>query len=124
MRRLAAIASLALLAAATVLAIVTAIDHFPRCIVVLACIPGAVVLGWWGLVHASLARGIALAAAAALTIGAVALVALQGDTARNLTILVAALLCLALARVAFTVRPHLPTAPDPQRPVLIYNPRS
>ena len=123
-RRLAAIASLALLAASVVLAVVVAVDRFPRGVTVLACLVLAVLAAWWALVHEGAVRYAAAAGAAALLVGAVLLVLLEGRVLENVLILAGIVLSLAAARRVFTVHVTLPVASPPKRPVLFYNPKS
>ncbi len=124
MRRYAAAASLALLAAAVILAVIVTVKHFPRGLTVLACLVAGALIGWWGLVRTGLVRDVALAAAVLLAIGAVALAAFEGPPVVNLLIVAAFLASVQLARVAFTHSAALPPVEPPKRPVLIYNPKS
>ena len=82
MRRLAATASLALLAAAMVLAVIAAVQSFPRGITVLACLFAGIVAGWWGLVRRGLGRTVALGAAVLLLAGAIASPCWRGRCSR------------------------------------------
>ena len=123
-RRLAAIASLVLLAASVVLAVVVGVQRFPRGLSVLACVVLALVAAWWALVHRGAARVVAAAGAAVLLAGAVALVALEGRVLEDVLILAGLVLSLAAARRVLTVHARLPVASAPKRPVLFYNPKS
>jgi diacylglycerol kinase family enzyme len=123
-RRLAAIASLALLVASCVLAIVVAVERFPRGVTVLACLALAVLMAWWALVHRGAARYAAAAAAGVLLVGAVVLVVLEGRVLEDALILGALVLALAAARTVFAVPVKLPVASPPKRAVLFYNPKS
>jgi diacylglycerol kinase family enzyme len=124
MKRLAALAALALLLAALVLAVVVAVQNFPRGISVLACLVAAVAAAWWGLVRGGVLRAIGFGVAALLVLGAVAIVVVQSGLLWNLLVFGAFLLALGSARAAFTRHEVLPAAPRPQRPVLFYNPKS
>jgi diacylglycerol kinase family enzyme len=62
-------------------------------------------------------RAIALA-------GAIALMILEGSIGATALIIVCFLAALTAARLAFREHVTLPAAPDPQRPVMFYNPRS
>ena len=123
-RRLAAIASLVLLAAAFVLAVVVGIQGFPHGLSVLACLVVAAFAAWWALVHRGAARLVAAAVAGVLLAGAVVLVVLEGRVLEDLLILAALVLSLAAARRVFSVHASLPVAAAPQRAVLFYNPKS
>ncbi len=123
-RRSAAIASLALLAASCVLAVVVAVERFPRGVTVLACLALTVLMAWWALVHEGAVRYAAAVGAAVLLVGAVLLVLLEGRVLENALILAGVVLSLAAARRVFTVHATLPVASPPKRPVLFYNPKS
>ncbi len=123
-RRSAAIASLALLAASLVLAVVVAVGRFPRGVTVLACLALAVVMAWWALVHEGAVRYAAAVGAAVLLAGAVVLVVLEGRVLEDALILAGIVLSLAAARRVFTGHATLPVASPPKRPVLFYNPKS
>ena len=123
-RRLAAITSLVLLAASVVLAVVVAVQSFPRGLTVLACLVVALLAAWWALVHRGAARYAAAAGAGVLLVGAVVLVVLEGRVLEDVLILAGIVLSLAAARRVFTVHARLPVASPPKRPVLIYNPKS
>ena len=123
-RRLAAIASLVLLAASVVLAVIVAVERFPRGLTVLACLVVAVLAAWWALVHRGAARFAAAAAAGVMLVGAVVLVVLEGRVLEDVLILAGIVLSIAAARRVFTVHATLPVAPPPNRAVLFYNPKS
>lgn len=123
-RRLAAIASLVLLAASVVLAVIVAVQRFPRGLTVLACVVLALSAAWWALVHRGAARYAAAAAAGVLLAGAVVLVALEGRVLEDVLILAGLVLSIAAARTVFTVHTRLPVAAAPKRAVLFYNPKS
>jgi diacylglycerol kinase family enzyme len=123
-RRLAAITSLVLLAASAVLAVVVAVQRFPRGLTVLACLAGALWAAWWALVHRRAARVAAAGAAGVLLVGAVVLVVLEGRVLEDALILAGIMLSLAAARTVFAVHATLPAASPPKRPVLFYNPKS
>jgi Diacylglycerol kinase catalytic domain len=122
-RRLAAVAALALAFASVIAAVVTAVQHFPRGLVVLVLVLGALGVAWQGVLHRGAARALGLAAGAVAI--AVALVLLLGrDPVAPIIVVVAALGALAAARAAFAIRPQLVAVARPQHPVLIFNPRS
>lgn len=123
-RRLAAIASLLLLGAACVLAIVLAVQRFPRGLSVLACVVLAVTLAWWALTQRSAARAAGAAGAGAALGGAVALVVLEGRVLEDALILAGLVLSVEMARRVFSVDTKLPAASRPKHAVLFYNPKS
>ena len=122
-KALAAACSLVLAAGAVVLAVVSAVIHFPRGLVVLACIVLALALGWYGLVRRHTARALGLGAAAVLGI-AVLLLLLGRDPLITIAVVAALWLGLAAARVAFRTHVDLRGASPPRHAVLFYNPRS
>ena len=124
MSRIAAIGALALLGAAAVLAVVGAVQSFPHGLTVLACLVLGVVAAWFGLLRTGIARTGALVAAALLLAGAVVLVVAEGDLVLDLLILGVFLVSLGLARSVFSMPVQLSPARQPERPVLIYNPKS
>ena len=97
-RRLAAIASLVLLAASVVLAVVVGVQRFPRGLSVLACVVLALLAAWWALVHRGAARFAAAAGAGVLLAGAVVLVVLEGRVLEDVLILAGLVLSVAAAR--------------------------
>jgi hypothetical protein len=120
---LAAACALALAATALVLAAVSVVIHFPRGLVVLACVVLGLAAGWYGLVRRGTARVAALGAAAVL--GAVAaLLLLARDPLITVAIVGALWLALVAARAAFRTHVALADAEPPQRPVLFFNPKS
>jgi diacylglycerol kinase family enzyme len=123
-RRLAAAAALVLQLGALVLALVVAIENFPRGLSVLACLVVAAMIGWWAFLREGISRAAGLAVAALLLAGAVALVVLEGRPFEDVIVLVAFGLSLPAARLAFSPHVALPAAPRPKHPVLFYNPKS
>jgi hypothetical protein len=101
-RRLAAIASLLLLAAAVVLAVVVGVQSFPRGLSVFACVVLALSAARWALVHRGAARVVGAAGAAALFAGAVALVVLEGRVLEDALILAGLVLSVEIAGKVFT----------------------
>ena len=122
-KALAAVCALALAAAAVVLAIVAVVIHFPRGLVVLACVVIGLAAGWYGLVRRGAARVAGLGAAALLAAVAVLLL-ISEDPLITIVIVATLMLGLAAARTAFRTHVDLPAAPPPQRAVLFYNPKS
>src|SRR4051812_50191813 len=123
-RRLAAIAALLFGAATIVFAIAIAISNFPNAILVLACLAGAVVLGWYGLRRRGAARMMGLGGAAVLLVGSVVLLLAQGRLLDNVIVLAGVAVPVGAASTAFATRAELPSAPRPEHPVLFMNPRS
>src|SRR5437764_7905802 len=124
MSRIAAIAALALLAAAAALAVVGAVQSFPHGLTVLACLVLGVVAAWFGLLRTGIARTGALVVAALLLAVAVVLVVVEGDLVLDVLVLGVFLVSLGLARSVFSMPVQLSPARQPERPVLIYNPKS
>jgi len=122
-KRFAAACTLALGAAALLLATVTAVREFPRGAVVLACTALALACGWYGLVRRGIARAAGLGAAALLMAGAVVLI-IAREPLTSAMVVAAGFLAFATARAAFRSHVDLPGAPPPRRAVLFYNPRS
>lgn len=123
-RRSAALGSLASGAGAAALAIGLAIHRFPRGIALLACLIVLLIAVWTALRSKGLARILAGVAAVAAVVAVVVVLAAFGYLLLDLVVLVACAISVALARVAFRVRIELPRVPPPNRPFLIYNPRS
>ncbi len=123
-QRLAAMTALALALLAAAGATAIAIGAFPRGLLVLAFLLAACLLVWYGIVRTGVARSIGLAAALLLIAAAIAMLVFVGPLLAELAVVVVFALALAAARTAFTVKVHLPAAPRPLRPVLIWNPRS
>ncbi len=123
--RLAAIAALASAAILAILSIDIVLSQFPRGLIVLACLVIAFVAAWYGLTRTGVARlmgsGVAILAVAVI----VAVLIADGDhLVQALVIVVALGLMLLATRSAFSVHVPLEPAPDPQHPVLFYNPKS
>jgi diacylglycerol kinase family enzyme len=123
-RRLPAIASVLLLAASVVLAVVVGVQRFPRGLSVLACVVVALVAAWWALIHRGAARFVGAAGAGVLLAGAVVAVVLEGRVLEDALILAGLVLSVEAARRVFAVPAELPVASAPKRPVLFYNPKS
>ena len=123
-QRLAAIVSLLLFTAAVALAVIVAVQRFPRGLSVLACVVVALAAAWWALVRRGLTRVVGAALAVALLVGAVVLVVIEGWVLEDALILAGLLASVAAASRAFAVRAQLPMGPPLKRPVLFYNPKS
>jgi diacylglycerol kinase family enzyme len=123
-RRLAAVVSLALFGAAVVLAVVVAVQRFPRGLSVLACVVVALAAAWWALVRRGFPRLVGAVVAVVFLIGAVVLVVLEGRVLLDVLILAWLVVSVAAASRAFSVRAELPAGSPLTRPVLFYNPKS
>jgi hypothetical protein len=124
MRRLAALGSLGFAGAAAILAVVLAVERFPRGIAVFACLVLALVAGWLAIRNEGTRRLLAAGLGALALIGALVLLVDLGDVLADLAVVVFFGLSVSLARIAFRVHVELPRAPTPRRPVLFFNPRS
>ena len=123
-RRLAAVVSLVLFAAAVVFALVVAVQEFPRGLSVLACVVVALAVTWWALVRRGPARIVGAVIAVVLLVGAVVLVVVEGRVLEDVLILAGLVVSVAAAGRAFAVRAQLPAGSALKRPVLFYNPKS
>ncbi len=122
-RRIAAVAALLLGFGGLGLAVVVAVQEFPRGLIALACVAVAAAAAWYGILRRGAVR-IAGLAIGALGLGA-AIVLLASDRLLEALLVVAALvLSCACARAAFAIRAHPPQVAAPQRPVLFFNPKS
>jgi diacylglycerol kinase family enzyme len=122
-RQAAALAALVLGLGALVLAVVVAVQEFPRGLVALACVALAAAAAWYGILRRGAARVAGLSAGAAGLV-AVILLLVGGRPLEALLVAAAAALAVAFARVAFVAHARLPHVPPPQRPVLFFNPKS
>jgi len=123
-RRLAAVVSIVLLVASVVLAVVLAVQGFPRGLSVLACVVVALAAAWWALVRRGFARVVGAVVAVVLLVGAVVLVVVEGRALANALVLAGLVVAVAAASRAFVVRAQLPAGSPLKRPVLFYNPKS
>ena len=123
-QRLAALVALLAGASTAVLAIVVAVNEFPRGLVLLGCVAVAAACAWYGALRRGIARIAGLSVAVLTLAGAVVLLATGGTPGADLLVVVGLLVTLAASRATLTVHVDLPTAPDPQRAVLFYNPKS
>jgi diacylglycerol kinase family enzyme len=123
-RRLAAIGSLGFAAGAVALAVVLAIERFPRGIAVLACLVVALAAGWLALRNGGARRLLAAGVDVLALLGTGLLLVDLGNVLADLAVVVAFALAVSLARIAFRAQVELPPAPRPAQPVLFFNPRS
>jgi hypothetical protein len=123
-RRLAAIVAVLGGGVALALAVYVFVADFPRGLIVLACVLGALSAAWFGLLWRGGRR--ALAGAVALLLLALAAAVTAGGENGVVLILaaVATLAGVAGARVAFRPDRSLPRAEPPRHPVLFVNPWS
>ncbi len=122
-RRSAAIGALLLFLGGLGLAVVVAVQEFPRGLLALVCVTVAAAAAWFGVLRTGPLRAAGLLVGALGLAAAVLLVA--SDRLLEEVLVVAALvLSGALGRAAFVVRVRLPGRPAPRRPVLFFNPKS
>jgi diacylglycerol kinase family enzyme len=113
------------LAALTVVAaIYSALVNFPRGLVLAALLIGAASAAWYGLLRRGSPRVIALGVAGLLAAAAVLIVIIDSGVLDLALIGAGALATIAATKAAFVVRVPLPSAADPARPVLFFNPKS
>ena len=122
-RRPAAIAALLLGVAGMALAIVVAVQEFPRGLIALACVALGAAGAWYGVLRRGAVR-VAGLAVGALGLAAAFLVVAGDRLLEEVLVLAAVALSGACGRVAFGIRADLPHVPAPRRPVLFFNPRS
>jgi diacylglycerol kinase family enzyme len=111
----------ALTVAAAVYAVVA---NFPRGLILAALLIGAAVAAWYGLLRKGFPRIAGLGLGAALVLAAVLIVVLDSGLLELVLVGTGAFGAIAATKAAFAVRVPLPGAPDPERPVLFFNPRS
>ncbi|MFZ0977527.1 MAG: diacylglycerol kinase, partial [Solirubrobacteraceae bacterium] len=109
--------ALVLVLAAIVLAVDTAIAHFPSGLAVLACLILAGCCAWLGICRRGAARIAGLVAAALFVAGAIVLVIVEARVLEDALVVAAILVALAATREAFKAHAHLPRAERPSRPV-------
>src|SRR5258707_187456 len=123
-RRLYALAAVALVAAATSLAVILAIDRFPHGLTVLACLALASAAAWYAVTRRGAVRWVGATTSVLLLIAAITAVIAEGQLVSDLLIVAGVALGLAAAAAAFRVHVQLPSAERPTHPVLFYNPKS
>jgi diacylglycerol kinase family enzyme len=123
-RRVLAILSLALLAAAGVVLVIDAVASFPRGLVIGAALVAAVAAAWAGIRRRGTARDGLLALGAVLLVAAVVVGFVSGLVVDALLPVVCLVASLAAAARVFAVRTQLAAAIRPEHPVVIWNPRS
>jgi diacylglycerol kinase family enzyme len=124
-RRLAATIALILGPATLLLALYIVIEQFPRGLIVLGCVVIALSAGWYGLLRRGAVRAVGFALAVGALAALLVILLSNGDhVAEAILIGVGLFLTLGAARAAFRRKASLPPAPRPQRPVLLFNPKS
>ena len=124
-QRLAAIAALVLAPAVLILALDIVVTEFPRGLIVLGCVLVTIGAALYGVMRTGFARVLGLGVALVALIAQGVLLVTDGDHLVEAIAIVAGLGVAAYAaRTAFRVRVHLPPAPAPAHPVLLYNPKS
>jgi diacylglycerol kinase family enzyme len=123
-RRLAAVLSLLLAAAAVATAAFLASRDFPRGFSVAVCAVAAGGLTLWSILRRGGARTAGLVVAALLLVAACVLIVVNGRLAENAVLLACVAGAVEAARRAFTTHTSLPSAPRPEHAVLFWNPKS
>jgi diacylglycerol kinase family enzyme len=124
-QRVLAICALVLAPATLLLATYIVIQQFPRGLIVLACVAIALTAGWYGVLRRGAARLIGIGVALLAVAGAVALLLADGDhLTEGILVSIGVVLTVSTARAALRTRVYLPPAVRPERPVLLYNPKS
>jgi diacylglycerol kinase family enzyme len=122
--RRAAIAAIVFATLTVVAAIYSVIANFPRGPILAALLIGASLVGWYGLLRRGFLRAVGLGCAAALAIAALLIVILGSGVLELVLIGSGAMATVAATKATFAVRTPLPSAADPARPVLFFNPKS
>ena len=120
----AAVVALVVGAATVVLAVVVAVNEFPRGLGLAGCVLVAGASAWYGVLRRGAARVAGLTVAALALAGAVALLVFEGPPFVDLLVVAGLLVALAAARASLAVHVDLPPASAPRQPVLFFNPRS
>lgn len=123
-RQLRAITALVLMGASIVLAVIVAVQTFPRGLTVTACLVAALLAAWWGLLRRGAKRVVGLGAGGLLFVSACLLVLFEGRPVLDALIIVGIGLSLSAARGVFVAHVEWPAAPSPRHPVVFYNPKS
>jgi hypothetical protein len=122
-RRIAAIGALLLGLGGFGLAVVVAVQEFPRGLIALACVALAAAAAWYGVLRRGAVR-VAGLSVGVLGLGAAILLLLSDRLLEQVLVVAALVLSGACARAAFGLRVHLPPVAAPPRPVLFFNPKS
>jgi len=100
------------------------VANFPRGLVLALLLIGAALAVWYGLLRRGVPRVVGLGVAALLTAAAVLIVILGSGVLELALIAIGASATLVATKAAFAVRVPLPSAADPARPFLFFNPKS
>ncbi len=122
-RRVAAVVSLVLFAAAALVALST-IRSFPRGLIAAVLLVLACIAGWEAIRRRGVGRTVLTVVAVLLLVGAVVAIAVGGILAEVVALGVVLVLASIAARAAFRTHVQLPTAEPPKHPVVIWNPKS
>ena len=122
-RRIAAIAAPLLGFGGLALAVVVAVQEFPRGLIALVCVAVAASGAWYGALHRGPVR-VAGFCVGVLGVGAAVVLLLSDRLFEQLLVVAALVLSCACARAAFGLRAHLPQARAPRRAILVFNPKS
>jgi diacylglycerol kinase family enzyme len=122
-RRIAAVGALLLGSGGLALAVVVAVQEFPRGLIALICVAVAAAAAWYGVLRRGPLR-VAGLCVGVLGIGAAVVLVLSDRLFEQLVIVALLALSGACARTAFALRAHLPQARAPRRAVLVFNPKS
>lgn len=123
-RRLAAVIALTALAAAAIVLVVSAVHEFPRGPIALGLFALAGLAGWRGILSRGRVRIGWWTVAALVAIAGLVVLISDGIQFAGLTSLALVAVALTAAKRAYSVHVHLPPAPPPQQPVVIWNPKS
>ena len=123
-RRLGAIAAILGGALAVIVCGYVFVSDFPRGLLVLACVLGALAAAWFGLLRRGGRRLFGLALAALLIGIAIGLMASGNNKLELILVAIAFFVGVGGARAAFRPSGSLPAAKPPSHPVLFINPHS
>jgi diacylglycerol kinase family enzyme len=122
-RRIAAIGALLLGLGGFALAVVVAVQEFPRGLIALVCVVVAASVAWYGVLRRGPVR-VAGFCVGVLGVGAAVVLLVSDRLFEELVVVAALVFSCACARAAFGFRAHLPQARAPRRAVLVFNPKS
>ena len=123
-RRIAAVFALLFLGTGIILLVASGLRTFPRGLIALALVVLALAVAWQGLIRRGRARAASWTVAAILVVGALGGLVIDGILIEGVAGMVLVVVSVVLAKRAFSVHLHLPTAPRPERPVVVWNPKS
>jgi diacylglycerol kinase family enzyme len=122
-RRPAAIVALVLGFAALALAVVIAVQEFPRGLIALGCVVLAAAAAGYGVLRRGALRIAGLAVGAVALAAAILLLA-SHRLFEEVLVVVALVLSATAGRAAFAIHSELPQAAAPRHPVMFFNPKS